>query len=360
MNKTLRFVVLIAMATLFTGGRMVIAAPAGVDLSDCIGWNIVVDAAAIPSELYAAHEFQQYFEQATGTRLPIVNDVNDPNDHVYIGAGPAMRASAVGFDVDDFGDEDFRIIVRDQNIAVAGGRPRGTLYGIYTFLEDYLGVRFLTHDHTHIPTLDAGHVVGPLDRCYHPPLGFRWSFYGENSAQPEFATRRRVNTITSDPRLGGKTGRSLISHSFGRQIPSDTYGREHPEYYGEIDGQRRAVVNDDFRDNEPCLTNPDVLKIVTASVLAELAPTRRPRTFLSVRTTTTSTAVARSVLHSTSKRGHPWARYSPSSTRLPVRSSRNFPMSKSARSATGTHDSPRGQSRHGRMCRSNSAASNAV
>ena len=98
-----------------------------------------------------------------------------------------------------------------------------------------------------------------------------------------------MNTITSDPRLGGRTGRSLINHSFGRQIPSATYGKEHPEYYCEVDGQRLAAVNDDFRDNEPCLTNPEVLKIVTASVLSELRTNPRPRTFRSARTTTTST-----------------------------------------------------------------------
>lgn len=246
------------------------AAPVGVDLSNLQGWDIVVDQAASPSENYAAEEFQRHVHLATGIRLPIVNEVTRTDQHVFIGAGQAMRESAVGFAVENSGSEDLRIVARDQNIAIAGGRPRGTLYGVYTFLEDYFGVRFLTHDHTHVPKVAAGHVVGPLDRSYHPPLAFRWSYYGETSADPVFATRRRVNTITEDAKLGGKTGRSLISHSFGKQIPSAKYGAEHPEYYCEIDGQRRAVVEDDWRDNEPCLTNPDVLDIVTASVLAEL------------------------------------------------------------------------------------------
>jgi len=272
MRKILSLAGPLTVLMLLTVSRPITAAPVGVDLANCADWNIVVDAAAMPSERYAAEEFQHHFQQATGARLPIVHQANDANSHVYIGAGQAMQASAVGFEADSFGVEDFRMIVRDQNIAIAGGQPRGTLYGVYSFLEDYLGVRFLTHDHTHIPSLTQPHVVGPIDRSYHPPLGFRWSYYGENSAQPVFATRRRVNTITTDPKLGGKTGRSLINHSFGRHIPSAQYGKEHPEYYCEIDGVRRAVVDNDSggHGNEPCLTNPDVLKIVTASALAEL------------------------------------------------------------------------------------------
>ncbi|MEZ6072929.1 MAG: DUF4838 domain-containing protein [Pirellulales bacterium] len=112
--------------------------------------------------------------------------------------------------------------------------------------------------------------MGPVDHFYHPPLSFRWSYYGENFAHPEFATRLRVNTITSDAQLGGKTGRNLISHSFGKQIPSAKYGKDNPEYFAERDGKRLSHVEDDWRDTEPCLTNPAVLDIVTADVLADL------------------------------------------------------------------------------------------
>ncbi len=272
LNLRLLSAALAWLPLVFLAGRGFAAAPSsGIDLSGLQGWDIVIDESASPSEKYAADEFQEHVQLATGIRLPVVVEVSRPQQHVFIGPSRAMRASAVGFDVDDSGPEDLRIIARDGNIAIAGGRPRGTLYGVYTFLEDYLGVRFLTHDHTHVPKVAAGSVLGPIDRCYQPPLSFRWSYYGENSAQPAFAARRRINTITDDEKLGGKTGRSLVNHSFGRQIPSAKYGQEHPEYYCEIDGRRRAAVADDYRDNEPCLSNPDVLEIVAASVLAELA-----------------------------------------------------------------------------------------
>ena len=161
---------LTAAIVMLCGSAIFAQSLAGVDLAAMKEWNIVVAEDAIPSERYAAEEFQRLFAEAAAVELPIVTSVRRPGHHVFIGPGAAMRASNVGFDIKKFGDEDLRIVIRDGNIAIAGGRPRGTLYGTYTFLEDYLGVRFLTHDHTYVPTVGKWRVVGPVDRFYHPPL----------------------------------------------------------------------------------------------------------------------------------------------------------------------------------------------
>ena len=246
------------------------AVPRGVDLAALQGWDMVVADEAIPSEAYAAEEFQRLVGEATGVTLPVVKPTDRPDRHVFIGPGRLMRASAAGFAVDDFGPEDLRIVVRDDLIVIAGGRPRGTLYGVYVFLEDCVGVRFLTGEHTYVPRLSEWHVVGPIDRFYHPPLEMRWSYYGEINGNPAFAVRVRNNTTAGDAKFGGVTGQSLISHSFLGLIPSSKYGKEHPEYYCLRDGKRLAQVENDAFGNEPCLTNPDVLRIVTEAVLAEL------------------------------------------------------------------------------------------
>jgi len=241
--------------------------PVGVNLAAMDDWDIVVAPDAISAERYAAEEFQRLFAEASGGELPIVTCTERADHHVFIGPGEAMRAGNVGFDTRGFGDEDLRIVIRDGNIAIAGGRPRGTLYGVYTFLEDYLGVRFLTHDHTHIPKVGKWRVVGPVDHFYRPPLAFRYSYYGENHEHKAFAVRLRNNTLSGDPRLGGKTGITLINHTFHRQLPVKKYGEDHPEYFAFVDGERRLEgVNGPL----PCLTNPDVLRIVTEAVLKEL------------------------------------------------------------------------------------------
>ncbi len=248
--------------------------PNGVNLAKLGNWDIIISENASPSEIYAAEEFQNYFAKASGIQLPITrisNTATGRKYHIFIGSSPAMHASNVGFSTDEFGEEDFRIIVRDDNIAIAGQsktETRGTLYGVYAFLEDYVGVRFLTVDHTYVPKIGIWRVVGPLDRFYHPPLRFRWSYYGETNRNPAFATRIRVNTVTSDTKLGGKTGLNLINHSFHHYVPSQKYGKEHPEYFALVDGERKLEMGGG--GPELCLTNPDVLRIVVNTILDAL------------------------------------------------------------------------------------------
>lgn len=248
--------------------------PNGVNLAKLDNWDIVISENASPSEIYAAEEFQSHFTLASNIRLPIVNKSDTTmreEQHIFIGTSPAMRASNVGFSTDEFGDEDFRIIIRDDNIAIAGQsktETRGTLYAVYTFLEDYVGVRFLTVDHTYVPKIGIWRVVGPINRFYHPPLRFRWSYYGETNRNPAFAARIRVNTVTSDAKLGGKTGLNLINHSFHHYVPSQTYGKEHPEYFALVDGERKLQMGGG--GPELCLTNPDVLRIVVDTILDAL------------------------------------------------------------------------------------------
>jgi hypothetical protein len=250
------------------------AVPSGVNLSDLANWDVIIAENASPSEVCAAEEFQSHFAQASSIRLPIVSQpalAAGGQRHIFIGSSSAMRASDVGFETREFGQEDFRIVVRDDNIAIAGqpqARARGTLYGVYTFLEDYVGVRFLTVDHTYVPAIGTWRVVGPLDRFYHPPLRFRWSYYGETNRNPAFAARIRVNTVTDDKKLGGKTGLNLINHSFHQHLSSQKYGKEHPEYFALVEGERKLEMGGG--GPELCLTNPDVLRIVTDSVLDAL------------------------------------------------------------------------------------------
>ncbi len=246
-----------------------------VNLTDMNGWTIVVADDAIPSERYAAEEFQTLFEKATGAKLPIGSKPAKATRNVFIGPGKTMAASAVGFGVDDLGDEGLRIRISKDNIAIAGGRPRGTLYGVYEFFERYLGVRFLTHDHTHIPPAARRASLPCETHAYASPFSFRWSYYRENAEHTAFAARLRVNTVTNDAKLGGVTPQSLINHSLHSQLPVSKYGKTHPEYFALVGGKRKLDVGGG--GPEPCVTNPDIVPIVAKAVIAELDknPNRR-------------------------------------------------------------------------------------
>ena len=239
----------------------------GLDLARLSGWDIVVADDAIASEIYAAEEFQEFFRQASDVKLPIVHKIERWDKHVFIGPGEVMQASPVGFSVEDLGPEDLHIVVRDNNIAIAGGRPRGTLYGVYAFLEDYLGVRFLTHDHTHVPSVGERPVIVPVDRVYRPPFAnYRNALYKASLQYPVFAVRTRNNAAHAAPKFGGVSAFININHSLYRQVTINKYGKEHPEYFGLWDGTRR----NDAPHTHLCLTNADLIPIVTSAVLEEI------------------------------------------------------------------------------------------
>ena len=259
-----------AITALFVTSVALGALPQGVNLASLRSWDIVIAEDAIASEIYAAKEFQSHYEQASGTKMPIVKCTDRGDGHVYIGSGGTMASSEVGFAVEGFGPEDLRIIIRDNNIAIAGGRPRGTLYGVYSFLEEYLGVRFLTPDHTYIPQVADWRVVGPVDSFYHPPLAYRFCDYAGPEYSAEFATRVRANHHDHGVTFGGKSGISLINHTFCEVMPTSKYGKEHPEYYSMINGERLSQVENDWYETQLCLTNPDVLRIFTEHILDEL------------------------------------------------------------------------------------------
>ncbi|MCP4640878.1 MAG: DUF4838 domain-containing protein, partial [bacterium] len=242
----------------------------GVDLAQMEGWDIVVATDAIPAERCAAEEFQALFQEASGEELPIVEDIDRPDRHVFVGESLPMRASGVGFSVKEFEAEDLRLVVRDSNIAIAGGRPRGTLYGVYSFLEDYCGIRFLTPDHTHVPKIETRCVVGPVDHFYRPPFGgYRYPNYPTQWLSPAYGVRMRNNGFCEDPKLGGRSEFFVINHSFYRQLPAAAYAEEHPEYFCLFDGKRMVDPGGHLQGNNPCYACPGVLDIVTKAALTD-------------------------------------------------------------------------------------------
>lgn len=228
------------------------------------GWSIVVAPDAIPSEQYAAEEFQRLWELCTGVKLPLGNTAELGQPVVAIGPGFPEK----GITSDQMDDEDYHIGVAKDRLVITGGRPRGTLYGVYEFFERHLGVRFLTFDDTFVPenVKTRALEIGAYSKV--PPFSFRWSYYGENNAHPEFAARLRINTVPKDEKYGGVTPQSLINHSLYRLCPVDTYGKEHPEYFALVDGERKLEMGGG--GPELCVTNPDVIEIVANSVIADL------------------------------------------------------------------------------------------
>jgi len=235
-----------------------------VDLNDMDGWNIVLDNSAIPSEVTAANELQDLIYEAFDVNLPIVSSASGTH-HIFVGAGSSMTSSNIGFSVAGFDDDKFRIKVGNGNIAIAGGNPRGTLYGVYTFLEDYVGVRFLTEDHTYVPTITSNQMVGPLDRIFEPPFKYlRHVGSPATYSDALFAARCRQNHCTvNDANYGGVSNYGAVAHTFNTYVPIADYNESHPEYFAMWDGVRQITET----HTNLCMTNSDVVNIMADGIV---------------------------------------------------------------------------------------------
>ncbi len=246
----------------------------GITPARMTSWPIVCAPAATPAEKYAAQEFQRLFKAMTGSELPLVATPDAAGGAVFIGPD-AVSAARLSTDGEAFGEEALRIRVTAHAVAIDGGRPRGTLYGVYEFFEELCGARFLTFDHTYFPPDVRQRKLPTGVRTFNPTFAFRWSYYGETSRHPEFAARLRVNTVSDDPQLGGRTGYRLVSHNVAYLVPPAKWGKEHPEYFALVNGERKLVEGGG--GPQLCLSNPDLVGVVVEAVLEEIRrnPTAR-------------------------------------------------------------------------------------
>jgi hypothetical protein len=237
----------------------------------------VVAEDSIASETYAAEEFQRFFKEATGVELPVSREAAGSTNIFFIGPGDALAKSALGHTMKEkYGSDEIRIVVSDGNVAILGGRPRGTLYAVYTFLEDRLGVRFLTRDHIHVPDLRnpedlrRKQLLRPLDYTYRPQLECRLIYYTDIMEQPEFSARLRVNTTAS----GFLSKLEERAKKIGGFVDSNPYVLIHSVrgWAEGIDPEKDPTVMAWWRDSrllrQPCLSHPDVIDAVRRNVKA--------------------------------------------------------------------------------------------
>jgi hypothetical protein len=225
-------------------------------------YRIVVPADALPSERYAAEELQKYLERMTGAKLPIVDDsTRTQSREILLGANAHLGRLSRQIDLKQLGPDGFTLLTDGKRLVIAGGRPRGTLNGVYTFLEENLGVRWFTSDLEEVPHKDPL-VVPTLKETQVPALEQREVFWTEMMRDPDLAARHRLNgnSYALKEKHGGRAVVYFpFVHSFDLLIPPDLY-KEHPEYFPLIKGERKSGYV------QRCLSNPEVVKLAKQRV----------------------------------------------------------------------------------------------
>ena len=213
--------------------------------------DVVLPENAAPQQRNAANVLRQTLQDATncsaGTAAPECRIVLDD---------PSVQPPS---------DKDgaYRIVQKDGDVFISGAGQRGTLYGVYAFLQDVCGLRWYTHDLRVLPDTDYVTVPRGYERNYTPYFEYcetDWRCY----KNLEYAVANHMNgtayRMIPAEWGGGVRYPAGFAHTLTNVFCSAaSYFDTHPEYFALRDGKRTP--------NQLCLTNPDVLRIVTAEVL---------------------------------------------------------------------------------------------
>jgi uncharacterized protein DUF4838 len=214
---------------------------------------VIVSGSASVAEKHAADELAGFLSQVTGARIEVA-EVAPADGASRLLVGPdAARIADPNFSTAGLGAEGLILRTVGNDLILAGGRPRGTLYAVYTFLEDHVGCRWWSSTVSTIPkqpTLKFDRI----DVRTIPPLEYRESFWYD-AFDGDFAVRNKCNGNSArlDARRGGKHTYQGFVHTFFPLIPPDKYFENHPDWFSEIDGKRQqgrtqlCLTNDEMR-----------------------------------------------------------------------------------------------------------------
>ncbi len=208
-------------------------------------YKIVLPVNPTPVQQTAANELASYLKQITGATFPVVSvdtvKVGPENRHILLGPGPASK-QLLKDSIDESSIALDGIILKTvgQTLVLSGHARRGTLYAVYTFLEDFLGCRWWTKDESFVPHKDSV-AIEPIDYTYAPKLIYRETNYvpGQDKWFRARMKGNGQNIVTIPEELGGsqRFQRGWV-HTFYPLIPPQKYFLSHPDWFPEIKGKR--------------------------------------------------------------------------------------------------------------------------
>ena len=186
-------------------------------------YRIVYSDQTKKSEINAAKELRKYLEKTNGVVLPLCLDRETPAGDREIIVGKTNREPG-GFTVDReaLGEEGFVIMNSGDNLVIAGGVVRGTLYGVYEFLESYIGWRFYTAAFETCRDLGAKIDVSGVYDLQTPDFEYRDAHISKY-VMSDISAKRRMNGSfhrqmdeEQGSKIGYAGGDSYFSHTLNR------------------------------------------------------------------------------------------------------------------------------------------------
>jgi len=221
-------------------------------------YRIVVPVAASAYETKAAQVLQKYLLQISGAALPIVPAGTPASRYeIVLGQNERLDELRITVSLNELKEDGFVIRTDSLRLTIAGGNDKGTLYGVYTFLEKYLGCRMYSPKVKIIPQ-QKRIAIGMLNDLQVPVITFRDVHY-KVSWDAEYTEWHKLDHGEN----GERPDWGMWVHTFNTLLPPEIYFHDHPEYYAMVTGKRIPT--------QPCLSNPAVLEIVIQNLRRQIA-----------------------------------------------------------------------------------------
>ncbi len=224
-------------------------------------FSIVTPDNADECILTAAEELQTYIEKISGAALPCITESELEEDE---------KAIILDNDCTEIGEDGFLIFSNGDYLLINGSDSRGTLYGVYTLLEEYFGVRWFTPTLETVPESKDIIVDANIDRLVEPSFVLRRN--ESAGGNDTFRARKKMNVSfwNEMPEYGGALTYVLWDVTLDVLVP-DALFNEHPEYFAmNPDGTRTT--------DHVCLSHPDVLPIAVENARKAMSECPRETT----------------------------------------------------------------------------------
>lgn len=170
-------------------------------------YKIILPAAAMEGERDVAEVLRDTLTRATGVTLEIAADDTPTTDYEIVIGKTNRDTDKVAAARAEIQNDGYAILVDGTRLYVTGNLPRGGVYGVYTFMEDYLGARFLSDTYMTVHDGEVKDIPADLYRV-DSPYFFSRDTYWYHILHPRRPTKLNIrNAVKSNhwdmPDLGG-------------------------------------------------------------------------------------------------------------------------------------------------------------
>ena len=140
-------------------------------------YTIILPAAALAGERDVADLLSEVITRATGVTLPVATDDTPATDCEIVIGKTNRDTDKVATARAEIKNDGYAMVVDGTRLYVTGNLPRGGVYGVYTFMEDYLGARFYSDTYMTVHDGEVKDIPADFKRVDSPYFFSRDTFW---------------------------------------------------------------------------------------------------------------------------------------------------------------------------------------